>query len=81
MYCQKCGTHTDGKFCPNCGAPTQEEKAETTLNGQSVSTATQESVKKPKKKIPTWGKIAIAMVAVWILLFAIFQEFGMSLIN
>lgn len=80
MYCQKCGTHTDGKFCPNCGAPTQEEKAETTLNGQSVSTATQESVKKPKKKIPTWGKIAIAMVVVWILLFAIFQEFGMSLI-
>ena len=59
MYCQKCGTHTDGKFCPNCGA-LPRRKAETTLNGQSVSTATQESVKKPKKKIPTWGKIAIA---------------------
>ncbi len=37
MYCQKCGTHTDGKFCPNCGAPTQEEKAETTLNGQDIT--------------------------------------------
>lgn len=80
MYCQKCGTHTDGKFCPNCGAPAQEEKAETTLNGQSVSYAPQDPAQKPKKKIPAWGKIAIAVAVVWILLFAIFQEFGMSLI-
>ena len=38
------------KVLPELWSATQEEKAETTLNGQSVSTATQESVKKPKKK-------------------------------
>lgn len=79
MYCQKCGTHTDGKFCPNCGAPTQEEKAEATLNGQPLNATPPEPPKKQKKRIPTWGIIAIVMAVICLLLFAISQELSMSL--
>lgn len=74
MYCQKCGTHTDGKFCPNCGAPTQEEKSEATLNGQPLNAAPPEPPKKQKKKIPTWGKISIVLLVFMLLAWAVSEE-------
>ncbi len=79
MYCQKCKTHTNGKFCPNCGAPTQEEKAEATLNGQPLNATSPEPPKKQKKRIPTWGIIAIVMAVICLFLFAISQELNMAL--
>lgn len=74
MYCQKCGTHTDGKFCPNCGAPTQEEKVEATLNGNPVSDVPPEQPKKSKKKLPAWGKIGIVLLAFMLLVWAISEN-------
>ena len=74
MYCQKCGTYTDGKFCPNCGAPTQEEKAETTLNGQSANLTPPAPQKKQKKKLPAWGKIGIVLLAFMLLVWAISEN-------
>lgn len=79
MYCQKCGTHTDGKFCPNCGAPTQEEKAETTLNGQPVDLTPPTPQKKRKKKLPAWGIIAIIVAIICLFLFVVFQDISMAL--
>lgn len=79
MYCQKCGTHTDGKFCPNCGAPTQEEKTETTLNGQSVNLTPPAPQKKQKKKLPVWGITSIIVAIICLFLFIAFQDISMAL--
>lgn len=74
MYCQKCETHTDGKYCPNCGAPAQEEKAEATLNGQPFNSAPLKQSKKQKKKLPTWGKIGIVLLVFMLLVWAISES-------
>lgn len=79
MYCQKCGTHTDGKLCPNCGAPAQDETAETILNGHPVSVAQQEPIQKPKKKIPAWGIIAIILSLLMLIMWAISGELAVAM--
>ena len=44
MYCQNCGTQTDSKFCPNCGAP---------MGGQSTQTTTQTIPQPNQGQMPT----------------------------
>ena len=60
-FCGKCGAELDGgKFCPSCGAPVESGQSETAI-------ATTGSVRKSN----VWIKVAVAVVAVIILVFAI----------
>lgn len=79
MYCKNCGKSVDGKFCPDCGAPTQEKQIETAPDTQPFNVMTPETPKKQKKKLPSWGVIAIVLAVFVLLMSVAFQDIGMAL--
>lgn len=58
MFCRKCGTEFEGKFCPNCGEPVESPQeatsAQTKLNGTTINSPSFTTPKKESFYSKTW---------------------------
>lgn len=58
MFCRKCGTEFDGKFCPNCGEPVESthdtSSLKTNLNGTTIDDPSFTTPKKEPFYSKTW---------------------------
>lgn len=48
MFCSNCGKKFDGKFCPDCGTPVEEERVVVDAPNISVNATSKEVVYKSK---------------------------------
>lgn len=74
MYCTKCGTKYEGKFCPNCGTPASVNNNQFKINydsGRPDYSIPQYNFippKKKKRKFPNIIIIVIILIAVFLFL-------------
>ena len=68
MYCSKCGSEGDGKFCPNCGAPFagNAPEAPTAESAPSKGNAPVKRKKPLYKRVWFWLLIGVVLLILWI---------------